>query len=83
MPERSGFAAATAAERSGLSTSELCVCVCRGAGDREKAVVLHPDWALQLQDGAERTGAGDGVHRRGAVSGTRRRVPPRRHRHSA
>lgn len=40
----------------------------RSGSRGEEAAVLHPDRALQLQDGAERTGAGDGVHRRRAVS---------------
>lgn len=35
---------------------------------REAADIPHPIWLLKLQDGVERTGAGDGVYRRRAVS---------------
>lgn len=44
------------------------VCHSRSGSRGEEAAVLHPDRALELQDGVERPGAGDGVHRRRAVS---------------
>lgn len=37
-------------------------CNYRRASRWEEAILSHPIWALQFQDGAERTGAGDGVH---------------------
>lgn len=37
-------------------------CNYRRASRWEEAILPHPIWALQLQDGVERTGSGDGVH---------------------
>lgn len=48
----------------------VCVCVWhhRRPIGWEEASLPHPIWPLQLQDGVERTGAGDGVHCRRTVS---------------
>lgn len=44
------------------------VCNCRRPSWWEEANLPHPIWPLQLQNGVERTGAGDGVYCRRTVS---------------
>lgn len=46
----------------------LLACNCRRPSWWEEANLPHPKWPLQLQDGVERTGAGDGVYCRRTVS---------------